>query len=176
MISLSKEGKWILGVLLFLIVIAIVIPTGDDNAEVTLASEDRLFATEDAIKQNENIEIIGLEITDENIDVQNPFTYVHEKIEGKVGVVDEKVAIVPKPINNSAPIDAAIGKENPVSSWKLEGTVIGKNERTAVLSFGNQSKIVGVGDVFDDKTVTAIEVDYILYSSDKGEGRLTLSP
>lgn len=184
MSPLSKEGMWILSVLCFLIVVALVVPSEREDTQATFANEEKAAATETEtteLNEKKNLEIKGLRIASEDIDVKNPFTYGHEKRKGTIPYDGSKAKNAPTTANppltdNSPKLDAPRANEKDLPKWKLKGVIIGENNSVAVLSDENVSKELQIGGTFDDKTVTAIEEDYIDYSGENGKGRLWLLP
>ena len=184
MSPLSKEGKWILSALCFLIVIALILPSESEDAKVTLANSEQVPAKKKETaehSENNNLEITGLRVASENIEIKNPFRYSHETTSGKTSYdADKDKKVSPRlnpPFTNEIPKSNATQTVDKVSpTWKLKGTVTGKSGKTAILSDENKSVTVQIGDTFDNKTVTAIEDDYIDYLCDSEKGRLWLSP
>lgn len=190
MIALTKKGKWVIGIISVLTAIVFIIPkNSEDNenasAKLTQAAEKTIENDKSYERNNheenvnrQNIEVKGLNLATEDVEIRNPFTYSHETRNEKPVKRDIKVVNIPKPTEKT--VIPPIPKTNettsnlPRKNWKLTGIIIAGENKTAILSCENESKILSVGDEFDNKIITAIEDDYILYSDINGNGRLNI--
>lgn len=186
---MTKEGKIIIGVICFLILIAIIVP-GDDSsadnspAKLTPTASAVVLKNKEAANKSaqqepkKNLEIKGLKIASEDIKIKNPFTYGHESRGEKIIKNDIK-GIKSEPKNSDTKIkkqDANLTKNDKTKAkWKLTGIIIIGEDKTAILSRENESKTLSAGDSFDDKKIVEIGENYIVYADGNGQGRLNLS-
>ena len=190
MTSMTKEGKILIGVVLCLIAVAIIVPANSEKSEnnsakLTQAAENVASNEEDLKpKSNKSLEINGLKIVDQNPKIKNPFTFSHETQDEEPSNNDVKPKIKPESNakilrNDNTPVKNQkvnkIKKDTPKAEWKLTGVVIVGESKTAILSREKETKTLSVGDSFDDKIITDISENYILYKNSGGQGRLDLS-
>ncbi len=190
MTSMTKEGKIVIGVVLCLIAVAIIVPANSEKSENNSAkptqAAENVALNEESFKQesNKSLEINGLKIVDDNPKIKNPFTSYRETQGEKPIKGDVKPKIKPESNaeilhNDNTPVKNQtvneIKTDKPKAEWKLTGVVIVGESKTAILSREKETKTLSVGDSFDDKIITDISENYILYNNAGGQGRLDLS-
>lgn len=189
MILLTKEGKIIIVVILCLIAVAIGIPSDSEeiennSARLTQAAENVDLNKKSLTQEsNKSLEIKGLKIADENHKIKNPFIFSYETRDEKAVKSDMKPKIqhesTPEILHNDSTkiknqkIDE-MNNYKAKAEWKLTGVVIVGDSKTAILSYEKETQILSLGDSFDDKIITDIDENYILYNSASGQGRLDL--
>ncbi|MBR3721372.1 MAG: hypothetical protein IKN12_01275 [Selenomonadaceae bacterium] len=191
---MTREGKWTIGILLLVLAVVWLIPEEDaSNAEnlakLTQSAEQKAAKIKkDKLNEkvtierpvNGRVEIKGLKIAKENIELRNPFTYRHEtrneKISSGISPVDtgskpmSENVVAPMPTGaNSAP------QQKSAARWELRGIIISDDYKQAILSRGEENVTLNPGDTFDGNVVLDITKDELIYEGQSGRDSLKIS-
>ena len=122
------------------------------------------------------VAVNGAVVVKEKVEVKNPFTYRHESrnIVAKPLTSAENLG-VSLAASRVEPSKKVTNREKPAQKWELCGVIISENFKNAIVSRGEETLTLGVGGVFGENFVTAIEESSVSYAGKNGAGKLSLS-
>ncbi len=182
---IPEEKKWRILAAALAVLLAGIIWFPEDDAVSVAALEVPEKGQKDGTWEKEkekegSWKILGTESAFEGKKLKNPFTLLHEERGNVVQAGGDAQKADPTersvPAVAEIPVYAEKGSERGKTSseWILKGILSGEKGRIAIVSNGEETRDVAVGERFGNRVVTAIEEGSLRFLGEDGEGQLQM--